>query len=134
MRCLQHSLIPLQAYYKPINQHMSYLTDGKAACANVYSADVWLCHAAAGVIFVKQPSYGLSLKKGSSFVRSGLIYLFHLETMCLIDIMSSSMSRMSLTIFLFSHYYLSPVTMRLVYEVLTERKGAQRQSGNSGDG
>lgn len=64
MRCLQHSLIPLQVYYKPINQHMSYPKDWKAACANMYSADVWLCHAAAGVIFVKQSPYGLEFEEG----------------------------------------------------------------------
>ena len=37
MKCLPTlSLTLLQAYYKPINWHMSYPADGKAACVNVY--------------------------------------------------------------------------------------------------
>lgn len=59
-----------------------------------------------------------------------------METMLfLIGKVASSMPRMSLTIFVFSHYYRSHVTLGLVYEVsLPETEEGQRHRWNSGVG
>lgn len=50
-----------------------------------------------------------------------------METMLsLIGIVASSMARMNLTIFFFSHFYLNHLTIGLVYKVsLTEREEGQ---------
>ena len=58
------------------------------------------------------------------------------ETMLsLIGIVVSSMPRMSLTIVVFSHFYLNHVNIGRVYEVsLTGRKEGQRHCANYDDG
>lgn len=53
----------------------------------------------------------------------------------LIGIVVSSMPRMSLTIVVFSHFYLNHVNIGRVYEVsLTGRKEGQRHCANYDDG
>lgn len=92
-----------------------------------------LCEA----IFVKLPASSHEFWRGVvALWEVGSSYLFHRETMLsLIGTVASSMPRMGLTIFFFSHFYLNHLTVGLVYEVsLTEREQGQGQFGNYSDG